>query len=92
MTRKTPEGPEAAGAHTPPQTFEAALEELESIVRRMEGGEISLDESLRLYQRGTFLIKNCQDRLDTAERQIEQLTRGRDGRLEAQPQAEDPRQ
>jgi len=64
-----------------PETFEAALAELEEIVRRMEGGDVSLDESLRLYARGTFLISHCQQRLDTAEKQIEQLTRGKDGRL-----------
>ena len=69
-------------AHARPDTFELALEELEELVRRMEAGEVSLDESLRLYERGTFLIRHCQDRLDTAEKQIEQLTRGKDGRLE----------
>ena len=78
MAKKTSESPQQAR----PETFEAALGELEEIVRRMEGGQVSLDESLRLYERGTFLIRHCQDRLDTAEQQIEQLTRGKDGRLE----------
>ncbi len=68
-----------------PQSFEAALGELEEIVRRMESGQVSLDESLRLYERGSFLITHCQNRLDTAEKQIEQLTRSRDGRLVAEP-------
>lgn len=85
MSKKTPEGLEAAAAQGRPQTFEAALGELEDIVRRMESGEVPLDDSLRLYERGTFLIKHCQDRLDGAERRIEQLSRGRDGRLESHP-------
>lgn len=84
MARNTPEPPGTAQQQRP-ETFEAALGELEDIVRRMEGGEVALDESLRLYERGTFLIRHCQDRLDGAERQIEQLSRGRDGRLEAHP-------
>lgn len=88
MARNTTEGPTVA-AQERPETFEAALGELEDIVRRMEGAEVALDESLRLYERGTFLIKHCQDRLDGAERQIEQLSRGRDGRLEARPMSQD---
>ena len=72
-----------------PENFERALEELEALVRRMEAGDVPLDESLRLYERGTFLIRHCQDRLDSAERQIEQLTRGRDGRLETTGSASD---
>ena len=76
---------DAPAAQARPETFELALEELEGLVRRMEAGDVSLDESLRFYERGTFLIRHCQDRLDTAERQIEQLTRGKDGRLETAP-------
>jgi exodeoxyribonuclease VII small subunit len=80
MGKKMPEvGTEPAQQQ--PETFEAALGELEEIVQRMESAEVPLDESLRLYARGTFLISHCQQRLDTAEKQIEQLTRGKDGRL-----------
>ena len=83
MASKAPEPP--AAPQERPANFEQALAELEAIVRRMEGSEVPLDESLRLYERGTFLIKHCQERLETAEQKIEQLTRGRDGRLEATP-------
>ena len=86
MANKTPEPP--AAPQERPQNFEQALAELEQIVRRMEGSEVALDESLRLYERGSFLIKHCQERLDTAEQKIEQLTKGRDGRLEAHPARE----
>ncbi len=69
-----------------PATFEEGLRELEDIAGQMEGGEVALDESLRLYERGTFLIRHCQQRLDQAERQIEELSRGDDGKLVATPQ------
>ena len=83
MANRTPEPP--AALQERPQNFEQALAELEAIVRRMEGSDVPLDEALQLYERGTFLIKHCQERLDTAEQKIEQLTKGRDGRLEAHP-------
>ena len=69
----------------PPETFEAALEELESITGRMEAGDVALDESLRLYERGTFLVGFCQKRLDAAERQIEVLGQSPDGKVKAEP-------
>ena len=62
-----------------PASFEAAMEELEQIVARMEAGQVPLDESLGLYERGTFLIRHCQGRLDSAEKQIEELTKGGSG-------------
>lgn len=72
-----------------PETFEAALDELETIVRQMESGEVPLDDSLKLYERGTFLIGHCQGRLDTAEKQIEKLSTGPGGKLKAEPIGED---
>lgn len=69
----------------PPETFEAALDELDQITTQMERGEVPLDESLRLYARGTFLIRHCQERLDAAEKQIEVLGKGEGGRLTATP-------
>ena len=72
-----------------PDTFEAALEELETIVRQMESGQVPLDDSLRLYERGTFLITHCQGRLDSAEKQIEKLGRTGDGPLSKTPISQD---
>ena len=72
-----------------PATFETALEELESIVRQMESGEVALDDSLKLYERGTFLITNCQGRLDSAEKQIEKLSKGPGGSLKGASVGED---
>ena len=53
--------------------FEDALEELESIVERMEDGEPSLEESLKLLERGMDLTRKCQKALDDAEQRIQTL-------------------
>jgi exodeoxyribonuclease VII small subunit len=54
-------------------TFEQALDELEALVRRMEAGELSLDESIAAYRRGAELARFCQTRLAQAEQDIKQL-------------------
>jgi exodeoxyribonuclease VII small subunit len=54
-------------------TFEQAMTELEQLVRRMESGELSLDESIAAYRRGAELARYCQDRLADAEQEIKQL-------------------
>lgn len=70
-------------------TFEASLEELETIVRRMENGDLSLDESLDLFERGVALARRCRERLDNAERRVEMLVKGAGGALEPGPFADD---
>ncbi|HUL57214.1 MAG TPA: exodeoxyribonuclease VII small subunit [Usitatibacter sp.] len=57
--------PAAAGL-----TFEKALEELESLVARMEEGKLPLEESLTAYQRGAELIKYCESKLSDAQARI----------------------
>ena len=54
--------------------FERALDELEKLVERMEEGELSLEESLKLYERGIELSKACQKALDAAEKRIRILS------------------
>jgi exodeoxyribonuclease VII small subunit len=54
-------------------TFEQALDELDTLVRRMESGELSLDESIAAYRRGAELARLCQARLAQAEQEIKQL-------------------
>lgn len=61
-------------------SFEDALKALEEVVRRLEGGEVPLDESLTLYERGEALRKHCQSRLDAAQARIEKIVSGPDGR------------
>jgi exodeoxyribonuclease VII small subunit len=62
----------AKPAATPP-TFEQALDELDALVRRMESGELTLDESIAAYRRGAELARYCQARLAQAELDIKQL-------------------
>ena len=54
--------------------FEAAIAELESIVKKLEEGDLSLEQSLALYERGVQLSRFCHARLEEAERRIEVLT------------------
>ena len=60
--------------------FEAALEELEQLVAKMEGGELTLDESLKAFERGVTLTRQCQAALQQAEMKVQALTK--DGELE----------
>ena len=65
---------------TKPKTFESSLEELERIVRELEQGELPLERSLELFEHGVKLSRECQDRLNQAERRIEILMRDNQGR------------
>ena len=56
-----------------PASFEAALKELEQIVQRLEQGEVTLDEMMKLYERGKFLSDYCKQRLEEARQKIESL-------------------
>jgi exodeoxyribonuclease VII small subunit len=58
---------------TPPQDFERALDELEALVQRLEGGDLSLEESLGAYERGVALYRQCQGALEQAELRIRLL-------------------
>lgn len=60
-------------------SFEDALRALEEVVRRLESGEVPLDESITLYERGEVLRKHCQARLDAAQARIERIVAGPDG-------------
>ena len=69
--------PDSAGSALPvpalPATYEAALQELESLVGRLESGQLPLDQLLTGYQRGAQLLKFCRDRLEAVETQIKVL-------------------
>jgi len=60
-------------------SFEAALKRLEEIVRKLESGEASLDESIELYGEGDRLKQQCEARLQSAQARIERIQLGRDG-------------
>ncbi len=61
------------------QTFETSLTDLEKIVRRLEDGDLSLEESLKLFEDGVRLSRECQERLNQAERRIEVLLKDENG-------------
>lgn len=60
-------------------SFEAALKRLEEIVRKLESGEATLDESIELYGEGDRLKQQCEARLQAAQARIEKIQFGRDG-------------
>jgi exodeoxyribonuclease VII small subunit len=60
-------------------SFEDALKRLEAIVHRLESGEASLDESIKLYAEGDQLRKQCETRLQDAQARIEKISLGPDG-------------
>ena len=60
-------------------SFEAALKRLDEIVRKLESGEASLDESIKLYGEGDRLKQQCEARLHAAQAQIEKIQLGREG-------------
>lgn len=61
-------------------SFEEALKALEEIVRKLESGEVALDATIELYERGEKLRKHCQTRLNSAQARIEQVVAGVDGK------------
>jgi len=60
-------------------SFEDALRALEDVVRKLESGEVPLDDSISLYERGEELRKHCQARLDAAQARIERIVQGPGG-------------
>jgi exodeoxyribonuclease VII small subunit len=60
-------------------SFEAALKRLEEIVRKLESGDATLDESIELYGEGDRLKRQCEARLQAAQARIEKIQFGRDG-------------
>ena len=60
-------------------SFEAALEELETIVSRLEQGEVDLEDSIALYERGMVLKAHCDKKLKGAEMRLEKIVLGPDG-------------
>ncbi len=81
--------PKENAAEAPPEvdtlTFEAALAELEEIVRQLEQGRSSLDEAIAAYERGAQLKKHCEKKLEEARMRVEKISIGPDG-----PQGTEP--
>ena len=58
---------------TSPESFESAMGQLEVLVRKMESGDLSLEESLEAFEKGVHLTRFCQDQLQKAELKIQEL-------------------
>lgn len=78
MTNTKPPVKDFADIHS--MTFEKAMKELESIVGRLERGDVELEESIAIYERGEALRGHCDRLLKQAEAKVEKLTFGADGR------------
>lgn len=67
------------------EKFETALKKLEDIVRRLEGGSLSLDDSLKAFEEGVKHASFCAKKLDEAERKVEVLLKRKDGAFSREP-------
>ncbi len=80
MSAKTkPEAPDVDAL-----SFEAALKELEGIVSRLEQGQVDLEDSIALYERGQALKAHCERKLKSAESRLEKIVQGAGGQLAAE--------
>jgi exodeoxyribonuclease VII small subunit len=66
-------------------SFEESLKRLETVVDQLEKGELTLEDSLKLFEEGVNLTANCKQELDAAEGKVQVLVKQRDGSLEAEP-------
>jgi len=71
------------------EKFEEALQKLETIVARMEQGDLPLEEALKAFEEGVRLAKFCTTKLDEAERKVEKLIRDQSGTLQSTPFSEE---
>ena len=82
------EKPKTRSAPLPPvdaMSFEAALKELEAIVARLEQGEVDLEDSITLYERGQVLKAHCEKKLKAAEGRLEKIVLGASGPSGTEP-------
>jgi exodeoxyribonuclease VII small subunit len=68
----------------PVESFESCLDELEKVVKELEAGDLPLERSLELFERGVGLSESCRKQLEAAETRVELLTRT-EGKLAAEP-------
>jgi exodeoxyribonuclease VII small subunit len=75
--------------NSPPEiaqmSFEDALAELEQIVRRLEAGQVKLDEAIQSYERGAQLKQHCERKLNEAQQRVERIIIAADGAISLEP-------
>src|SRR3982751_262830 len=69
----------------PARSFEDALAELEQIVRRLEAGQVKLDDAILCYERGTQLKRHCEQKLNEAQHRVDRIVVGADGAVSVAP-------
>ncbi|WP_346796733.1 exodeoxyribonuclease VII small subunit [Halomonas sp. Bachu 37] len=72
-------------SNQPQRDFAATVEQLETLVERLESGELTLEDSLAAFEQGVRLTRDAQQRLDDAELKVRALTEGADGSLQVSP-------
>ncbi|WP_339748583.1 exodeoxyribonuclease VII small subunit [uncultured Maricaulis sp.] len=77
--------PDAPNAEIEKMSFEQALAELEAIVKQLESGEVELERSIAIYERGAALRAHCDGKLKDAELKVEKIVRGEDGAPALEP-------
>jgi len=68
----------------PPVSFEASLDELEKVVKELEAGDLPLERSLELFEKGMALSETCRKQLENAETRVEMLIR-KEGKIQPEP-------
>ena len=66
-------------------SFEDALAELEGIVRRLESGQVKLDDAIQSYERGAQLKRHCESKLNEAQQRVDRIVIGADGAVTVEP-------
>ena len=66
-------------------SFEDALAELEGIVRRLESGQVKLDDAIQSYERGAQLKRHCETKLNEAQQRVDRIVIGQDGAVTVEP-------
>ena len=69
----------------PAPSFESSLHRLEQIVKKLEAGDLPLDEAMKLFEEGINLSQQCQKQLEEAESKVEILIKKADGKVVARP-------
>ncbi|HUJ22573.1 MAG TPA: exodeoxyribonuclease VII small subunit [Bryobacteraceae bacterium] len=68
----------------PAESFEASLDELEKVVKQLEAGDLPLERSLELFEKGMALSETCRKQLENAETRVEMLIR-KEGKIQPEP-------
>jgi exodeoxyribonuclease VII small subunit len=76
---------EATLADIAAMSFEDALAELEGIVRRLESGQVKLDDAIQSYERGAQLKQHCEKKLNEAQQRVDRIVIGADGAVTVEP-------